>query len=172
MKKYRIWLVIGCAVLAGLMVWVNYPSESPAASTQYASNTNKPATAESSTKTLHISHNPVAHPTTESQYKNIDKPREEVIEVYIPPIAEPTHAPSYQGDLNDHEQYQAFAETQERQLKQQYIDAATDKIKRLEALLARGRAEGISKEQLDFAQQKIAGIKAMSEELRMELVQQ
>ncbi|CAM4010455.1 hypothetical protein [Pseudoalteromonas byunsanensis] len=169
MKRYRSWLVLGTVALSGLIMWFNHE---PLTSTQHVSATNKSIAAETSSEAPHspkklVEQSPAV--IAKAQNMGADKINIDVIEVYIPPIGEPTHTQAYQGDLNDYEQYQTFGEAQERNLKQQYIDAAADKIKRLEALLARGRSEGITKEELAFAQEKIAGIKAMSEELRLEL---
>ncbi|MBD1581468.1 hypothetical protein [Pseudoalteromonas sp. S16_S37] len=96
-------------------------------------------------------------------------PSEQEVEVYIPPIGQSVTSDSYQGDLDDYESYQAYGDEQERKLKQAFIIAAKDKVKRLEALLQRGREEGISEEELTFAENKIAGIKQMSEQLQQEL---
>ena len=91
-------------------------------------------------------------------------------ELYIPPIGQSAASPLYQGDLNDHEQYQAYTDARERALKQEFIAAVQTKVEKLEALLERGRAEGISQDELDFAVEKINGLKAMRQKIQQELL--
>ncbi|WP_105167044.1 hypothetical protein [Pseudoalteromonas sp. T1lg23B] len=171
MKRYYIGLMLSGVILCTLIIWLNHDPQPPVTLPQNVNATNRTIIVEPASEALHLADKQVEHTpaAAKAQSNDTDANNIDAIDVYVPPIAEPTHTPAYQGDLNDYEQYQAFGEAQERKLKQQYIDAAADKVKRLEALLARGRAEGISKEELTFAQQKIAGIKAMSEELRLEL---
>ncbi|BBN80859.1 hypothetical protein PA25_08440 [Pseudoalteromonas sp. A25] len=94
---------------------------------------------------------------------------QQIDDVYIPPIGKHTTSTSYQGDLSDYESYQAYGDQQERELKQAFIIAAKDKVKRLQALIERGREQGISEEELKFAESKVNGIMQMSEKLEQEL---
>ncbi|MBE0367054.1 hypothetical protein PAUR_a0352 [Pseudoalteromonas aurantia 208] len=91
------------------------------------------------------------------------------VKPYVPPIqATPSNA-DYTGDLNDHHAYQQFHNDQEKALKLAYITATKSKVKRLETLIERGKHEGVTEQQLTFAREKIAGLNAMANKLKVEL---
>ena len=88
---------------------------------------------------------------------------------YIPPITKSKNTRPYSGELDDHEAYKQFHAHQERELKMAFISASKQKIVRLEMLINRGIREGLSKEKIEFAKEKVSGLKAMSEQLQNEL---
>lgn len=105
-----------------------------------------------------------------SQQQDLYLPRDDNEQVYeVPPIANTKAPQGYQGSLDDYEAYQAFQHNQKTQLKLAYIDASKQKIKRLNELLKRGKKAGISLEQISFAEEKIAGLKALQAKLIAEL---
>ncbi|NOU52457.1 hypothetical protein HG263_18190 [Pseudoalteromonas sp. JBTF-M23] len=171
-KKYAL-LAIACALaLFAIRYLLNEPNSH---STHTASKAPlpQPSLVASSSVTLPSPPTPIQNLSDTEQNKGVtlvsEARSEQDIEVYIPPIGKPATYDSYQGDLDDYESYQAYGDEQQRKLKHAFIVAAKDKVKRLEALLQRGREEGISEEELTFAQEKIAGIKQMSERLQQEL---
>lgn len=105
-----------------------------------------------------------------SQQQALYLPRDDAEQVYeVPPIANTKEPQGYQGSLDDYEAYQAFQHNQKTQLKLAYIDASKQKIVRLNELLKRGKQAGISLEQISFAEEKIAGLKALQAKLITEL---
>ena len=87
----------------------------------------------------------------------------------IPPINNTRSAATYQGDLDDHEAYLEWQSKQEVKLKQAFIKAAKTKVTELEKLLKRGIEEGIDEAQIEFAKDKINGLKKQSEALEVEI---
>ncbi|MBQ4851811.1 hypothetical protein [Pseudoalteromonas sp. MMG012] len=94
---------------------------------------------------------------------------EQRVKPYVPPIQALPSGAGYTGDLNDHHAYQQFHNDQEKALKLAYIIATKSKVKRLEALIERGKHEGVTEQQLAFAREKIAGLNAMANKLKVEL---
>lgn len=86
---------------------------------------------------------------------------------YLPPIAtQPKQPPQYQGNLMDHQAYNAFHQQQQAALEQRFIEASEAKITTLETLLAKGREQGLEQHKLQVAIEKITALKAMQEKLK------
>lgn len=71
--------------------------------------------------------------------------------------------------IADPELYQHYEQQQDRQLKQNFVDAAALQVAELQQWLARGRKAGLSAEQLAEAEQKIAALQALSVQLQQQL---
>jgi hypothetical protein len=108
-------------------------------------------------------------PAFEKMKKSINLPGKMQSPPYIPPITKSKNTQNYSGDLEDHEAYKQYHVNQKRELKMAFINASKQKIVRLEMLIARGIREGLSQEKIEFAKEKVSGLKAMSEQLENEL---
>ncbi len=73
------------------------------------------------------------------------------------------------NELSDPERYQQYEARQEEQLKLAFVIAAEDKIKTMETAIERAKAEGMDKEQLEEGIRKLAGIRAMKQQLEQEM---
>lgn len=71
--------------------------------------------------------------------------------------------------IADPELYQHYEQQQDRQLKQNFVDAAALQVAELQQWLARGRKAGLSAEQLAEAEQKIVALQALSVQLQQQL---
>ncbi|WP_440055421.1 hypothetical protein ACSLBF_04565 [Pseudoalteromonas sp. T1lg65] len=89
---------------------------------------------------------------------------------YLPPINQnKQQTEGYQGDLDDHENYQRYQASKEVALKQAYIEAVDGKVEKLEALLKKGIEARLPETQLQEARDKIAGLREMQKQLQNEL---
>ncbi|CAH9059711.1 hypothetical protein PSECIP111854_02461 [Pseudoalteromonas sp. CIP111854] len=172
MKKEYILAILGITISIWVALHIWYGPESKISSTMPITQSSEQMAVKAVSVTMQSNNNSV--PTiiehkAQNSAVSLDTKTNET-DIYIPPIGKPITSEPYQGDLNDHESYQAYGDAKERKLKQAFIKAAKHKIERLEALLKRGKAEGISADELIFAQEKIAGIREMSKKLQQELV--
>lgn len=109
-------------------------------------------------------------PPVVNQISSLDQVKASIqAQPYIPPITKSKNTRSYSGELDDHQAYKQFHAHQERELKMAFISASKQKIVRLEMLIARGIREGLSQEKIEFAKEKVSGLKAMNEQLENEL---
>lgn len=87
-----------------------------------------------------------------------------------PPIgrSQPYQGPSQQV-LDDPQLYAEFESNQRRTTLQQFVTAATAKVRKLESLIAKGKARGISEEKLEEGLAKLAALKQGIKEVEREL---
>ena len=71
-------------------------------------------------------------------------------------------------ELADPELYQQFERRQQNRMFRAFVESSKAKVLELEKMIEQGREQGISDEEITFAEQKIAGIKAMAEQLKQE----
>ena len=89
-----------------------------------------------------------------------------------PPIArDKLEQNRYLGDLDDHQSYLEFEANTDKTLKQRYVLAAKQKAKLLEEYLRKGEQQGLSKEELVFAKEKIKALHTLALDLEKELGQ-
>jgi hypothetical protein len=65
-------------------------------------------------------------------------------------------------ELNDHELYLEYERRQEKRVYRAYVEASKIKTSQLRAMIAKGKAAGISEEDIAFAEEKISGIENMA----------
>lgn len=70
--------------------------------------------------------------------------------------------------LSDPELYQQFERRQQNRMFRAFVESSKTKVAELEKMIEQGKEQGISDEEIAFAEQKIAGIQAMAEELQQE----
>lgn len=70
--------------------------------------------------------------------------------------------------LQDPELYQQYERRQQQRMYRAYVEASKIKVAELEKMIERGRREGISAEQIAFAEQKAQGIQQMAEQLQQQ----
>ncbi len=94
------------------------------------------------------------------------------VQVYIPPISYRTTEPvRFQGELEDLDAYKTFELNQSDALKLNFIKSSKIKVEQLNTLLLKGESSGLPEEQLQFARDKINGIKTLVLSLEQELNQ-
>jgi hypothetical protein len=84
-----------------------------------------------------------------------------------PPLAPSTdlHEPPSAAELADPALYQQYEQRQQQQVYASFAKAADQRIPELEALIARGRAEGISEAQLVEGEAKLAKLREQRDQL-------
>lgn len=70
------------------------------------------------------------------------------------------------AQLEDPDLYAAYERRQQNRVYRAYVEASKVKVAELEKMIERGKREGVSEEQIKFAEDKIAGIKNMAAELQ------
>jgi hypothetical protein len=65
-------------------------------------------------------------------------------------------------ELGDHEQYLEYERRQQKRVYRAYVDASKIKTAQLRSMIERGKAEGVSAEEIAFAEEKIRGIEEMA----------
>lgn len=65
-------------------------------------------------------------------------------------------------ELGDHEQYLEYERRQQKRVYRAYVDASKIKTAQLRSLIEQGKAEGVSAEEIEFAEKKIRGIEEMA----------
>lgn len=70
--------------------------------------------------------------------------------------------------LNDPELYQQYEQQQKRFSYRAYVEAAKDKVNKLNDMIEQGKQAGISQEQIEMAEEKVKGIEEMSLQLQQE----
>ena len=71
-------------------------------------------------------------------------------------------------ELGDHEQHLEYELRQQKRVYRAYVDASKIKTTQLRSMIERGKAEGISAEQIAFAEEKIRGIEEMASKLQQD----
>lgn len=71
-------------------------------------------------------------------------------------------------ELGDHEQYLEYERRQKKRVYRAYVDASKIKIAQLRSMIEQGKAEGISAEEIAFAEDKIKGIEEMAAKLQQD----
>lgn len=69
-------------------------------------------------------------------------------------------------ELGDHEQYLEYEQRQQKRVYRAYVEASKVKTKQIRDMIERGKAEGVSDEEIAFAEEKIRGIEEMAAELQ------
>jgi len=69
-------------------------------------------------------------------------------------------------ELEDPQLYQQYERRQQNRMFRAYVEASKVKVAELEKMIERGRQEGISDEEIAFAERKIQGIEEMAEQLK------
>jgi hypothetical protein len=65
-------------------------------------------------------------------------------------------------ELGDHEQHLEYERRQQKRVYRAYVEASKIKTTQLRSMIEKGKAEGISAEQIAFAEEKIRGIEEMA----------
>lgn len=65
-------------------------------------------------------------------------------------------------ELGDHEQHLEYERRQQKRVYRAYVDASKIKTSQLRSMIEQGKAEGISAEEIAFAEEKIRGIEEMA----------
>ena len=65
-------------------------------------------------------------------------------------------------EIGDHEQYLEYERRQQKRVYRAYVDASKIKTTQLRSLIEQGKAEGVSAEEIEFAERKIRGIEDMA----------
>jgi len=71
-------------------------------------------------------------------------------------------------ELADPELYQRYERRQQNRMYRAYVEASKIKVAELEKMIERGKQEGISDEQIQFAEDKIKGIQDMAAQLQID----
>ncbi len=71
-------------------------------------------------------------------------------------------------ELGDHEQYLEYERRQQKRVFRAYVEASKIKTAQLRSMIEKGKAEGISAEEIKFAEDKIRGIEEMAITLQQE----
>lgn len=71
-------------------------------------------------------------------------------------------------ELGDHEQYLEYERRQQKRVYRAYVDASKIKTAQLRSMIEQGKAEGISPEEIAFAEDKIKGIEEMAAKLQQD----
>ena len=119
----------------------------------------------------------------------LDSPRDEVVEEFIPNpeavasmrqarLEGDSRAPKLgdyhereqptEAELGDHEQYLEYERRQQKRVYRAYVEASKIKTAQLRSMIEKGKAEGISAEEIEFAEQKIRGIEEMAIKLQQD----
>jgi hypothetical protein len=115
--------------------------------------------------------------------------RDEIIEDFIPNPAAvasmrqarlegdsrtPNLAPNHEREkpseeeLGDHDQYVEYERRQQKRVYRAYVEASKIKTARLRSMIEQGKAEGVSAEEIAFAEDKIRGIEEMATSLQQD----
>lgn len=65
-------------------------------------------------------------------------------------------------ELGDHDQYVEYEKRQQKRVYRAYVDASKIKTAQLRSMIEKGKAEGVSAEEITFAEEKIRGIEEMA----------
>jgi hypothetical protein len=65
-------------------------------------------------------------------------------------------------ELGDHEQYLEYERRQQKRVYRAYVDASKIKTAQLRSMIEQGKTEGVSAEEIEFAENKIRGIEEMA----------
>ena len=71
-------------------------------------------------------------------------------------------------ELGDHEQYLEYERRQQKRVYRAYVDASKIKTTQLRSMIEKGKVEGISAEEIAFAEDKIRGIEEMAIKLQQD----
>lgn len=71
-------------------------------------------------------------------------------------------------ELGNHEQYLEYEHRQQKRVYRAYVDASKIKTAQLRSMIEQGKAEGISPEEIAFAEDKIKGIEEMAAKLQQD----
>ena len=71
-------------------------------------------------------------------------------------------------ELGDHEQYLEYERRQQKRVYRAYVEASKIKTARLREMIEKGKAEGISAQEIEFAEKKILGIESMAATLQQD----
>ncbi|NRA24843.1 MAG: hypothetical protein HRU08_10305 [Oleispira sp.] len=71
-------------------------------------------------------------------------------------------------ELGDHEQYIEYERRQQKRVYRAYVEASKIKTAQLRSMIEKGKAEGISDEEIAFAEEKIRGIEEMAIQLQQD----
>jgi len=71
-------------------------------------------------------------------------------------------------ELGDHEQYLEYEQRQQKRVYRAYVEASKVKTAQLRSMIERGKAEGISDEEIAFAEEKVRGIEEMAAKLQQD----
>jgi len=71
-------------------------------------------------------------------------------------------------ELGDHEQYLEYERRQQKRVYRAYVEASKVKTAQLRSMIERGKAEGISDEEIAFAEEKVRGIEEMAAKLQQD----
>ena len=71
-------------------------------------------------------------------------------------------------ELGDHEQYLEYERRQQKRVYRAYVDASKIKTTQLRSMIEKGKVEGISAEEIAFAEEKIRGIEEMAIKLQQD----
>jgi hypothetical protein len=73
-----------------------------------------------------------------------------------------------EAELADHEQYIEYERRQQKRVYRAYVEASKIKTAQLRSMIEKGKAEGISDEDIAFAEEKIRGIEEMALQLQQD----
>ncbi|MEH6449293.1 MAG: hypothetical protein V7765_11525 [Oleispira sp.] len=123
------------------------------------------------------------NPLTEQSGALLADKRDDIIEDFIPnpkTVASlrqarlegdprtPNLAPNHEREkpsaeeLGDHDQYVEYEKRQQKRVYRAYVEASKIKTAQLRSMIERGKAEGVSAEEIAFAEEKIRGIEEMA----------
>ncbi len=71
-------------------------------------------------------------------------------------------------ELGDHEQYVEYEKRQQKRVYRAYVEASKVKTAQIRDMIERGKAEGVSAEEIAFAEEKIRGIEEMALQLQQD----
>ncbi len=71
-------------------------------------------------------------------------------------------------ELGDHEQYLEYERRQQKRVYRAYVEASKVKTAQLRSMIERGKSEGISDEEIAFAEEKVRGIEEMAAKLQQD----
>ena len=71
-------------------------------------------------------------------------------------------------ELGDHEQYLEYERRQKKRVYRAYVEASKVKTTQLRSMIEQGKAEGVSAEEIAFAEEKIRGIEEMAATLQLD----
>jgi len=130
------------------------------------------------------SHNTsIQNSLTEQSGTLLAKKRDDIIEDFIPnpkTVASlrqarlegdprtPNLAPNHEREkpsaeeLGDHDQYVEYEKRQQKRVYRAYVEASKIKTAQLRSMIEKGKAEGVSAEEITFAEEKIRGIEEMA----------
>lgn len=71
-------------------------------------------------------------------------------------------------ELEDHDQYVEYERRQQKRVYRAYVEASKIKTKQIRDMIELGKSEGISDEEIAFAEEKIRGIEEMAAQLQQD----